>query len=148
LTALPAHRRRDLVQLLTSTERLLGRRIAAVLAAEGHTLDSWRVISLLADDDGLPMTELADRAFLPPATLTKLIDQLTEQNLVYRRGDEIDRRRIRAHLTTRGHRLHERIERGVEATVSTLLAAGPERELLEDLLTQLISAMDGVPATR
>lgn len=138
----PVCRHRDLVQLLTRAERLLGRRITAVLETEGCRLDAWRVITLLSDDVGHPMTELAERAFLPPATLTKLIDHLCEENLVHRRVDEADRRRIRAYLTPRGHRLHRRISGEIEVSVAALTAGSAERELLEDLLARLIHAMD------
>src|SRR4051812_48064257 len=100
----------DLMQLLTRAERLLARRLTAILDAEGHTLESWRVIPLLADGAGHFMTELADQAFLPPASLTRLVDQLVEENLLYRRVDDADRRRIRAYLTARGHRLHQRVD--------------------------------------
>jgi hypothetical protein len=39
----------DLMQLLTHAERLLGRRLAAILDAHGCSLDAWRVITLLSD---------------------------------------------------------------------------------------------------
>jgi DNA-binding MarR family transcriptional regulator len=129
----------DWIHLLTRAERVVGRQVAAILDAEGYSLDAWRVITLLADGAGHHMTELAEHAFLPPATLTKLMDHLVEDNLVYRRGDEIDRRRIRAHLTPRGRRFHQRVSQQVDASMAAL----PEPELLEGLLTRLIDTMDG-----
>src|SRR5882762_6460132 len=105
-----------LMALLTRAERLLTRRLTAILQAEGHTIDGWRVLSVLADGAGHPMTEVAEAAFLPPATLTKLVDHLVDQNLVYRRIDPADRRRIRAYLAPRGRRLHDQISRTIAAS--------------------------------
>jgi len=128
----------DLMQLLTRAERLLARRLAAILAAEGYGLEAWRVITLLADGKGHFMTEVAEHAFLPPGSLTRLVDQLVEDALLYRRVDDIDRRRIRAHLTPRGQRLHQRISDDIQASVAGLPAVGE----LERQLTGLIDELD------
>jgi DNA-binding MarR family transcriptional regulator len=137
----------DLMQLLTRAERLLARRLATILEAEGHTLDGWRVISLLADGNGHFMTELADRAFLPPASLTRLVDHLIDDNLLYRRVDDVDRRRIRAYLTPRGLRLYQRVGREVQDSLAGLPVEGDDQARLERLLTTLIEglATDRVP---
>src|SRR3954470_16356788 len=82
-----------LTQLLTRAERLLDKRFSAILAEAGYTMDGWRVLCLLADGGGHPMTEVAGQVFLPPASLTKLMDHLVDDNLVYRRVDDLDRRR-------------------------------------------------------
>jgi MarR family transcriptional regulator, organic hydroperoxide resistance regulator len=132
----------DLMRLLTRAERLLARRIEAIMAAEGHGLDAWRVISLLADGHGHFMTELSDAAFLPPASLTRLLDHLVDENLVYRRVDDVDRRRIRAHLTARGHRLHERVGLALERELASLAIA----PAFEDQLAALADDLD--PVTR
>ncbi len=142
MTGLPTRQPQDLIQLLTRAERLLSRRLTAILEAQGCTLDAWRVISLLSDGAGHHMTEIAEHAFLPPGTLTKLMDQLVDDNIVYRRVDEIDRRRIRAHLTPRGRRLHLRISQQVEAGMAALPAAEADRELLKELLTRLVGSLD------
>src|SRR2546430_10742438 len=86
MTAPPARQPLDLMQLLTRAERLMARRLTAILDTEGYSLEAWRVITLLADGTGHHMTEIAEHAFLPPATLTKLVDLLVDNNVVYRRG--------------------------------------------------------------
>jgi MarR family transcriptional regulator, organic hydroperoxide resistance regulator len=131
----------DLIHLLTRAERLLSRRLTPILGQHGCSLDAWRVISLLSDGAGHHMTEIAEHAFLPPGTLTKLMDQLVEDNLVYRRVDETDRRRIRAHLTPRGRRLQQRISHQVAAVLAALPAAESDRELLAELLTRLAGSL-------
>jgi DNA-binding MarR family transcriptional regulator len=129
------------MQLLTGAERLLARRLTAVLDAEGHTLDAWRVITLLADGAGHFMTEVSERAFLPPASLTRLVDHLVEENLLYRRVDDVDRRRIRAYLTDRGRRLHRRISEEIRTSLAGLPLGGPEQAQLEGSLAALIDGL-------
>ncbi|MEU6024313.1 MarR family winged helix-turn-helix transcriptional regulator [Micromonospora sp. NPDC048871] len=110
----------DLLPLLTRAERLLSRRVGALLADEGLTIEAWRVLGLLADGLGHPMSEVAAEASLPPGTLTKLVDQLVDRNLVFRRVDPVDRRRIRAYLTTRGRAEHERLAALIRADLADL----------------------------
>lgn len=133
------------MHLLTRAERLLARRLSAILDAEGQSLDAWRVVTLLADGDGHFMTELSERAFLPPGSLTRLVDHLVEDNLLYRRVDEIDRRRIRAYLTARGHRLHERVSEGVQAGLAEVPFADGDTADLTQLLDGLSEALSGTP---
>jgi MarR family transcriptional regulator, organic hydroperoxide resistance regulator len=136
----------DLVHLLTGAERMLSRRLATILDTEGRTLDEWRVLSLLADGAGHPMTELSERAFLPPASLTRLIDRLVDDNLLHRRVDDADRRRIRAFLTPRGRRLHQRLSERIGAELTDLY--GRDAEPLGRLLSELIDALDPSGAVR
>jgi DNA-binding MarR family transcriptional regulator len=90
------------------------------------------------------MTAVAEAAFLPPATLTKLVDQLVDQNLVHRRVDPLDRRRILAHLTPRGQTYWRRLDREVRARCPVL--SDGEDELLRGLLERLVDTLDGAPA--
>ncbi|MBR8639886.1 MarR family transcriptional regulator [Streptomyces tuirus] len=130
----------DLVQLLTRAERLAARRLQAVLGEEGCSLDAWRVLALLSDREGHHMSALAEAAFLPPPTLTKLVDQLVDQNLVHRRVDPYDRRRILAHLTPRGLEYWQRVDRAVRAGRPTL--GDGDDDLLRSLLARLATALE------
>jgi DNA-binding MarR family transcriptional regulator len=146
MAASPARQPPDLMHLLTRAERLLARRLTAILEAEGWSLDAWRVVSRLADGAGHAMTELAEHAFLPPATLTKLVDHLVDVNVVYRRVDDLDRRRIRAYLTPRGRTAYQRISRQVRGSIGELTLPDHERESLTALLASLVDALAGLPA--
>ncbi|OLB74317.1 MAG: hypothetical protein AUI14_23880 [Actinobacteria bacterium 13_2_20CM_2_71_6] len=146
MAAPPARQPLDLVQQLTRAERLLARRVTAILTAARHSLDPWHVITLLADGAGHHMTEIAEHAFLPPATLTKLVDHLVDVNLVYRRVDDLDRRRIRVFLTRRGREVHQRLSSQIAASVAELPAARADQELLVELLGRLVEALDATPA--
>ncbi|MBZ3901553.1 MULTISPECIES: MarR family winged helix-turn-helix transcriptional regulator [Streptomyces] len=110
-----AKRPEELLHLLTRAERLSVRRVQSVLDEFGCSVEAWRVLDLLSDGQGHNMTALAEHAFLPAPSLTKLIDQLVDQNLVFRRVDPVDRRRVLAHLTPRGLERRQLIARQVRA---------------------------------
>ncbi|MEU0919071.1 MarR family winged helix-turn-helix transcriptional regulator [Streptomyces cyaneofuscatus] len=110
-----ARQPQDLLHLLTRAERLAARRIQSVLDAYDCSVDAWRVLDLLSGDEGRSMTALAEDAALPAPTLTKLIDQLVDQNVVFRRVDPADRRRVLVQLTPRGLRRRRQLSRAVRA---------------------------------
>lgn len=92
---------------------LLARAGAAVVAerrrraAEHGTSATALAVLVLARDDGLAQRELAARAGVAPATLTPVLDALTECGDVVRARDPDDRRVQRVALTARGRgRLH------------------------------------------
>lgn len=139
-----ARRPQDLLYLLTRAERLATRRVQSVLGEFDCSVEAWRVLDLLSDGQGHNMTALADHAFMPAPSLTKLIDQLVDQNLVYRRVDPADRRRVLAHLTPRGMQRRQLLDRELRAVwgdLELLLPVG-ERERLDDLLEQLAGALE------
>ncbi|MER7407625.1 MarR family transcriptional regulator [Streptomyces sp. NPDC000070] len=129
----------DLVRLLTRAERLAARRLQAILEDEGCSLAAWRVLALLSDGEGHHMTAIAEAAFLPPPTLTKLVDQLVDRNLVHRRVDPFDRRRVLAHLTPRGQEYRQRLDRAVRAGWPPL--GDGDDELLRSLLDRLAATL-------
>jgi MarR family transcriptional regulator, organic hydroperoxide resistance regulator len=108
--------------LVGRVEHLMTRRIEAALG--GPTLEQWRVLDLLADGEGHPMTEIATHAMVPPPTLTKIVDRLIEAALVYRRPDEADRRRILVFLSERGQEEHTALAPRIAAV---------EQEFVRDL---------------
>jgi DNA-binding MarR family transcriptional regulator len=139
-----ARRPQDLLHLLTRAERLSVRRVQCVLDEFDCSIEAWRVLDLLSDGKGHHMTALADHAFLPAPTLTKLIDQLVDDNVVFRRADPADRRRVLAQLTPRGMRRLQRLSRAVRADwgESESLLAEDEEEQLKTLLDQLAGALE------
>ncbi|CBG75390.1 putative MarR-family regulator [Streptomyces scabiei 87.22] len=110
-----ARRPEELLHLLSRAERLSVRRVQSVLDGYGCSVEAWRVLDLLSDGHGHHMTALAEHAFLAAPSLTKLIDQLVDQNLVFRRVDPVDRRRVLAHLTERGRQRWQLLAHEVRA---------------------------------
>ena len=92
----------SLLQAVTVAQRELARRVVTVLAPEGFTIDQWLVLRRLADGEGHSMGELADALVIANPTLTRCVDALVDQSLVYRRQDAEDRRRLTVHLARQG----------------------------------------------
>lgn len=126
--------------LLAMAERTVTQRLESVLRASADlSTEQWRVLTMLADGSGHPMSEIAAFAMVPPPTLTKIIDRLIERTLVYRRVDTEDRRRVLVFLSTRGAELYR---------VAGAEVAETERELAEalgdadaDRLTELLGRL-------
>lgn len=127
-----------LAEAVLRYERALTQRLVQIVEAEGAGVDDWRVLRLLAEGDGRTMSELAAAAAVPGPSLTRLVDRLVADNLLHRRADEADRRRIRVHLTERGRALHRRLDDGIERDAAILLAGATiaDTERLIELLTR------------
>ena len=135
-----------LSRVLGQVERQLSRRIEAVLAAESLTVDQWRVLDLLADTHGHPMSEIAAQIVIPGPTLTKIVDRLVDAALAYRLVDDADRRRVLVFASGEGRARHADLAPRVGAVEAELLdplqAEGPE---LLRLVTRLADQL-GAPA--
>jgi DNA-binding MarR family transcriptional regulator len=132
---------RDLAHLLSRAERLLSGRMSALLENEHCTLEEWRVLKILADGQGHIMTEIADFALLPAPTLTKLMDRMVSEGLVYRRADHQDRRRVLAYWAERGRALYERAAALLAAAESDLAVRLGDNGDLSRQLTRLADAL-------
>jgi DNA-binding MarR family transcriptional regulator len=138
------HRRpRGLTHLISHVEHRLNARLRTTLEPQGCSIEEWRVLDLLSDAEGHTMSELADYALLLAPTLTKLVDRLVSDNLVYRRADAEDRRRVRAYLTPRGQERHQLLRRRVAACEAELAGTG----MLTELLGELYDELDERPRT-
>ncbi|MFJ8106259.1 MarR family winged helix-turn-helix transcriptional regulator [Streptomyces sp. NPDC096132] len=138
-----ARQPQELLRLLTRAERLAVRRVQSVLEEFDCSVEAWRVLDLLSDGQGHHMSALADHAFLPAPSLTKLIDHLVDQNLVFRRVDPADRRRVLAYLTPRGLQRWQQLIREVRADWAELESLPAEEGArLESLLDRLAGVLD------
>jgi len=118
-----------LVLLLSDAERRITRRLARVLAHHDCTVERWRALALLAGGDRHRMSELAEFTQLPPASLTRLIDGMVADNLVHRKADPRDRRRVLVHITRRGLALQRRLSERIAAEGDAIFGDVDEREV-------------------
>jgi DNA-binding MarR family transcriptional regulator len=135
----------DVAYLMSQADRRLGGWLAAKLAVQGCSVPQWRVLRCLADGQGHPMSEIAEFAMLPGPTLTKLLDRMVAANLVYRRADDHDRRRVLAYLSERGMSLYRQLAGVVDEGQAALLTALGDHGELARLLSRLSSIL-GEPA--
>lgn len=92
----------SLALLLAQAAKFMNAQLDEALQANGLTVEQYRVLLQLADGQGHSMAEVAEQAVLPPATLTRVVDRLSQLNLVHRRVDAVDRRRVLLYLSHRG----------------------------------------------
>jgi DNA-binding MarR family transcriptional regulator len=123
----------QLLHLLSHMQHRVTTRVAAALRKHRSSIEEWQVLSLLADGRGHSMSDIAEFALTPAPTMTKLIDQMVANNLVYRRVDPADRRRVLVFLAARGRAAHRRLRPEVEASIDGLDGDGPLRDLVREL---------------
>lgn len=75
-----------------------------VTASQGYTMLS------LPPENTLSMNELSKIMSVDNSTMTRMVDQLVEKNLMYRKSDEKDRRLVRVGLTAHGQELRTDLE--------------------------------------
>lgn len=118
------------------------RRVNRELSLEGITLEHWRALKIISDRDGVTMRELSEELMQNFPTLTKIIDKMVQEALVYRRPDEVDRRKVRLYMSDKGSavlqqqngRLNEHQTRIEDAYGSE------EAQMLKEMLEQFLKA--------
>ncbi len=114
---------------LRQAEGALRRLVQPALDAEQLSFEHWQVVSALRVRPGMTMSELAQVAVLPPATVTRYVDALVSRALVLRRIDADDKRRVVVALSARGTELVDRLA-AAERDAETALGDALVRDLL------------------
>ncbi|AZG10255.1 MarR family transcriptional regulator [Pigmentiphaga sp. H8] len=68
----------------------------------------WRVVSVLSDQDGRSVAELAETTVIERSNLSRLLDAMEEDGLVTRSHGVEDKRQTMVYVTTKGRSLFER----------------------------------------
>ncbi len=105
----------------------------------GITRREWRVMSCLAQAEGVLSSELAERAMLDRARTSRALTSLVAKQLVHREPKPSNRREVRVYLTDTGRQLYAEVFPRVAAVQRELLApfSPAERHLLGELLARL-----------
>jgi DNA-binding MarR family transcriptional regulator len=125
-----------------------GARIAASFSDKvrplGATLQMWRVLAALRDQNGRRMGDLSMTTSIEVSTLSRLVDNMEEKGLVGRRRDPQDARAIVLHATPAGRRLTQRIVPIAERYEAVALAGfnAAETEILKAALRRLYANME------
>ena len=128
--------------LLERAGRVVGERLDRAIGRDGINSEHWRVLRVLADEEGHTMGEIAERLQMNPPTLTKLMDRMVGKSLVQRAADPEDSRRVLVYATDAGLAMLEELQGKVDqhhAALQALLGDRNARQL-ERLLTTLIDA--------
>ncbi len=98
-----------LAYLLAQANREINRQLESRLSKEGVPVEQWRILKVLSDGNGHSMGELAEAVLLNHPTLTKMIDRMVSDALVYRNQDPKDRRKVLMFSSDRGKALCQRL---------------------------------------
>ena len=128
-----------LAYLLAQADRQVSRQLESELRGEGVPLEQWRILKTLADGNGRSMGELADTVLMNHPTLTKTVDRMVSNALVYRVADPADRRKVMIFLSDRGRDLSGRLERLVSDHQANLVESWGDEQT-----TQLKRLLEGL----
>jgi DNA-binding MarR family transcriptional regulator len=90
--------------LILSATKLMGAYGQHSVRAAGLklSLSGLGVLRILISEDGLKASEVADRAWSSPGTLTSVVNTLVRDGFVERKPDDADRRVVRLYITDAG----------------------------------------------
>jgi DNA-binding MarR family transcriptional regulator len=127
-----------------------GARIAAAFNAEmrqiGASLQIWRVLAALREQDGRRMGDLSKTTSIEVSTLTRLVDNMEKDGLVMRRREAGDARAVSLHVAPVGRRLTQRIVPIAERYEAVALKGFTASEIavLKKALRRLYDNMDAL----
>ena len=130
-----------LAYMIASINRQLESELEERLRPGGVPVEQFRVLEVLDAKEPCAMGEIAAQSLIEPPTLTKIIDRMVGEGLVYRAPDPNDRRRVLILMAPGGKALFKRL-RGVstaqEQRIVDMLQSSRADEL-KTLLRELIS---------
>ena len=88
--------------LLRQANRRATLELRRMAGTEGLPVEFWRVLEVLADEQGRSMSALAEQAGMQLSATCKLVDRMTEAALIQRAVDPQDQRRVILHISDLG----------------------------------------------
>ncbi|WP_423069440.1 MarR family winged helix-turn-helix transcriptional regulator [Devosia sp. CN2-171] len=130
----------QLAYMIASINRQLEAELEERLRPGGVPIEQYRILEVLDASEPAAMGEIAQQSLIEAPTLTKIVDKMVAEGLVYRAPDPNDRRRVLILTAPGGKALFKRL-RGVstaqEQRIVDLLE-GDKAAALRDLLKELI----------
>ena len=135
---------RSLPMALLRARESVMRKFMPTLKAHDLSAQQWRVIRALHAEDGLDMSELAQRCYLLLPSLTRIVRNLEQRKLLRRETVAADARRFVIFLLPAGKKLFAAIAPHSEERYEYITRKyGAERlELLYEMLDDLVSELD------
>jgi homoprotocatechuate degradation regulator HpaR len=135
---------RSLPMALMRAREAVMKKFIPSLRENGLSSQQWRVIRALNEEEGLDITELANRCFLLMPSLSRIIQNLEKRELVSRNQSSLDNRKSVISITELGKKLFQKIApKSVERydLITEKFGYG-KLELLYELLDELIEKID------
>lgn len=132
----------ELAKLLVENERQLDKKLEQALQQRKKAIGNvqWRILdSLISAAQGLSMKDLSSLTHTNDSTLTKVVDRMVSDSLVYRRPNPNDRRKIMIHNSSRGKTLHAKLQNDVSSCYNDMFAQLSVQQMhsLQDILLTL-----------
>lgn len=124
-----------------------GRKVVQMCEARhGMTRREWRVLSFLAENEGVLSSELAERAMLDRARTSRTLTSLAGKQLIERRPKPHDRREVQIYLSEAGRRVHDDIFPRIAAINHALVAelSPPQRQALDAMVAHVQAKADAL----
>lgn len=99
----------QLAYMIASLNRQLEDELEERLRPGGVPIEQFRILEVLDMHEKLAMGEIAAMSLIEPPTLTKIIDKMVAEGLVYRAPDPNDRRRVLILTAPAGKALYKRL---------------------------------------
>ena len=100
----------SILYLMADNSKLRRARIQALLEEIGLHRGQPFILSVLWEREGITHSELAERLFVKPATITNGLKRMEKAGLVERRPDPNDQRLSRVYLTEAGWAIRQQVE--------------------------------------
>ncbi len=97
--------------LINRTAMRLKRELHYAFKSNGYktTPEQWAILNRLWEQEGRSQVELADLTFKDKPNVTRMLNVLEREKLVFREPDENDRRAYKVYLTEEGRQLKEKL---------------------------------------
>lgn len=129
----------QIAYLIASINRQLEEEMSDILKPQGVAIEHFRILTALAGSDSRPMRDLANAVLIDPASLTKVIDRMVVEALVFRAPDPNDRRKVLICMASKGKALYERLKILHDAQQHSLVSRLSERKA--DQLTDILRGL-------
>jgi DNA-binding MarR family transcriptional regulator len=96
--------------LLSVTSNVVSDAVASSYQALfGLTIPEWRLIAVIAEDEGITQQQVGRRTRMDKVTVSRATIALVDRGLVERKPHATDRRSQSLHLTRAGHDLYDQV---------------------------------------
>jgi DNA-binding MarR family transcriptional regulator len=130
--------------LLTRVHKGLRSLLDETLGSKGFTMPQVAVLVALWQTPGVPVAQLARRAFVTPQTMGEVLAGMEAKGLIVRRAHKTDGRILPAELTAQGSAALKTCQKQLAAAESRLLSrlSAQEQQQLTRLLKQCLEALE------
>lgn len=145
----PEHQADFLLYRLYRIHITAGRTVVQMCEARhGMTRREWRVLSFLAENEGVLSSELAERAMLDRARTSRTLTSLAGKGLIERRPKPHDRREVQIFLSEAGRQVHDDIFPRIAAINHALVQglSAEQRRALDAMVAHVQANADAMLA--